>query len=79
MPDDLVRNLIAHELAHGVQGAQGIRCAREYSDGRAVWVCKDGSWFGDNHEIELDADLMMDSWGFDSDSLDRWALPAGIS
>jgi hypothetical protein len=78
MPDDAARNLVAHQFAHGVQGAQGIRCEREYSDGQAVYVLKDGSFFGGNCDIELDADLMMDYWGLDSESVDRWALAAGI-
>jgi hypothetical protein len=78
MPDDVVRDLVAHELAHGVQNADGIRCVREYSDGQAVYVLEDGSVFGGNCDIELDADLLMDGWGFDSESVDRWARAAGI-
>jgi hypothetical protein len=79
MPDVVVQDLVAHELAHGVQNANGIRCEREHSDGRADYVCEDGSPFGGNFEIELDADEMMDFWGFDSESVDRWALAAGIT
>jgi hypothetical protein len=78
MPDDVVQDLVAHELAHGVQYAHGIRGEREYSDGEVDWVRKDGSWFGGTSEIELDAELMTDAWGFDSESVDRWALAAGI-
>ena len=63
MPDDVVQDLVAHELAHGVQSADGIRCVREYSDGRADFVCADGSPRGGRLDIELDADEMMDSTG----------------
>jgi hypothetical protein len=80
MPDDVVQDLIAHELAHGVQYADGIRCVRQYSDGRADFVCADGSPRGGRLDIELDANEMMDcDWGFDSESVDRWALAAGIT
>jgi hypothetical protein len=79
MPDDVVQDLVAHELAHGIQWANGIRLERQYSDGRAVYACEDGSPFGGKFELELDADEMMNFWGFDSESVDRWALAAGIT
>ena len=79
MPDDVIQDLIAHELAHGLQDADGIRCTRVYSDGRAVYVSKDGSYFGCRIEIEEDADYTILGWGFDPDSIDRWALEVGIS
>jgi hypothetical protein len=79
MPDDVVQDLVAHELAHGVQYAYGIRCVREYRDGRADFVCADGSPRGGRLDIELEADEMMDDWGFDSDSVDRWAIAMGIT
>jgi hypothetical protein len=77
MPDDVVQDLVGHELAHGVQFARGIR-ERKCSDGQAVYVLEDGSLFGDTDKMELDADTMIRSWGFDPDSVYRWAAAAGI-
>ncbi len=59
MPVDVVQDLIAHELAHGLQSAYGIRCARKYADGRAEYVTKDGDIFGGNYDIEEDADCTI--------------------
>jgi hypothetical protein len=78
MPDDVVRDIIGHEFAHCHQAALGIRCNRRYADGRAVYICRDGSVFGGNFELEEDADLTMHLWGFDPESPDRWAEEVGI-
>lgn len=62
-PDDIVRDLVAHELAHVVQEAVGQQ-------------------FGElEHEAiewEEDADDRMAFWGFDPESMDRWAIEKGI-
>ena len=77
MPDDVVQDLIAHELAHVMQRQEGVVCVKEYSDGRADWVDRDGNWWGGNFEIEWDADERMVIWGFDPESIDRWSLATG--
>jgi len=78
MPENVAQDLIAHELAHGIQSANGIRCVRQFADGRAHFVCQDGSDFGGFPEIEEDADCTMVRWGFDPGSVDRWGLDTGI-
>jgi hypothetical protein len=79
MPEDVVQDLIAHELAHVVQFARGIRCVRVTSRGIATFQQRDGSCYGGNYEIEQDADESISSWGFDPESLDHWALATGRS
>jgi hypothetical protein len=78
MPDEVAQDVIAHELAHGMQAAEGIRCTREYSDGRADYANEDGEYCGDNLDIEYGADEMIRMWGFDPYSVDEWSLKAGI-
>jgi hypothetical protein len=77
MPDDVAQDLIAHELAHVCQSARGIRCAREYRDGRADYVDGRGEFWGGNLEIEQDVDWEIWCWGFDLDSIDEWWKTAG--
>jgi hypothetical protein len=79
LPDDVLQDLIAHELAHVEQDAAGIRCVKVYPDGRADFTCRDGSYFGGNFEIEEDADTTMEDWGFDPESIDRWSIAIGRS
>jgi hypothetical protein len=79
MPDDVLQDLIAHELVHVLQDSYGIRVLRQYSDGRRVFVDARGDIFGGNYEIESDADCTIEGWGFDSESIDRWSLAAGLS
>ena len=67
MPDDVLRRLIAHELAHVYQAAVGDE----------VWFDFDfAPGLGDR---ELHADQMADSWGFNGDAFDQWTVDAGIS
>jgi hypothetical protein len=79
MPDEVAQDLIAHELAHVVQGVQGIRCTKETSRGRATYAYPDGSYFGTRIESEEAADEMMGRWGFDPWSSNRWSLETGRS
>jgi hypothetical protein len=78
MSEDVVQDVIAHELAHVLQSAGGIRCVREWADGRAHYVFSDGTDFGGNRDLEEDADFTIDCWGFDPEAVDRWALETGI-
>jgi hypothetical protein len=78
MPDDVAQDVIAHELAHAYQGAQGIHMVREYRDGSALFV-QDGEPWGGRLEIEMDADDHIEGWGFDPESVDRWSLDVGIT
>jgi hypothetical protein len=78
MPDDVVQDVIAHELAHAYQDARGIHLERSYRDGREDFH-RDGEYWGGRYEIETDADEHIEWWGFDADSVDRWSLEAGIT
>jgi len=62
MPDDVVQDLIAHELAHVYQWASG-------EDMHVL----------DSFDIEYFADEIMDYWGFDPESIDRWGLETGVT
>jgi hypothetical protein len=66
MPDDVVQDLIAHEPAHGIEAARGIRPV-----GRDSYQGPNGHCFG-RDEFEEDADNWTRFWGFDPDSIDRW-------
>jgi hypothetical protein len=57
-PDELVEDLIAHELAHVLQGAIG----------RLTYDAD----VNDDEELEEDANLKMESWGFDAYAMDDW-------
>ena len=59
LPDEVAQDVIAHELAHVLQYAEGD------FDNMSKF------------EAELGADEMIEWWGFDSESLDRWALDTG--
>jgi hypothetical protein len=77
MPEDIVQDLVAHELAHGIQAAAGIRCIRQHDDGSADFIDRNGVFWGGLFELELDADDTMRDWGFDPESIDRWSLATG--
>ena len=86
MPDDVVQDLIAHELIHVVQTALGIRTRLEHTvdtDGHidtiASFYTPTGEYWGDAADLENDADLTMVAWGFVPDSIDRWSLAEGRS
>jgi len=64
MPEEVACDLVAHELMHVWQWADG-RDWSEYHHGGAF-------------DIETEADEMMDYIGFDSESLDRWGLEKGF-
>lgn len=66
MPEDVVQDLIAHELAHVYQEACGMLLRFGTEDPKSGLV-------------EEDADEMMNRWGFDPESIDEWAVSAGLS
>lgn len=59
LPAEQIRELIAHELAHVVQHANGWHDLGDPTTHR---------W---NDLREVDADEMMEAWGFDPDAIDR--------
>jgi len=61
MPEEVVRDLVAHELAHVYLQAIGVADEMEQGD------------------LEQAADEVMDGWGFDSCSIDEWAVEVGIT
>jgi hypothetical protein len=63
-PDELVRDLIAHELAHVVQWASG----RDLNDDDDDASC-----------VEDHADMLVDNWGFSSTAMDDWDREKGIA
>jgi hypothetical protein len=70
MPDDVVVDLIAHEMAHVTQCAVGF--VAESCGGDMVSL--EESTYG---EREWDADMLMEDWGFDVNSIDRWSAEVG--
>jgi hypothetical protein len=78
MPDNLVCDLVAHELGHVWQRASGIRFKGYDSAGVAIHEDRCGErWLPG--ELEEDADVTMETWGFDPYAMDRWALAQGIA
>jgi hypothetical protein len=59
LPDNIVQSIIAHELAHVCQSANG--------DDRVPV-----EELGVIDPLEIDADEIIDDWGFDADSVDIW-------
>jgi hypothetical protein len=77
MPEPLVCDLIAHELAHVHQDACGIRLKSVESDGTIVYEDARGGVYMAG-ELEEEADATMVSWGFDDEAMDQWAVEQGI-
>jgi hypothetical protein len=65
MPDDVVHDLVGHELAHVYQHAVGYDRMFGYEPGHG--------------ELEENADELMESWGFRIDSVDEWAVSVGLA
>jgi hypothetical protein len=79
MPDPVVCDLVAHELAHAYQYALGATVAWDLSPGEVDLLDGDGdgSVFLPG-EMEEDAEMIMSGWGFDPESIDRWTVAEGI-
>jgi hypothetical protein len=65
MPDAVVQDVIAHELAHVVQDAAGPQKRFGYEPSP--------------EELEEEADDMMEGWGFKSRSPDEWAADISLA
>ncbi len=63
MPDDVARYVIAHELAHVFQKANGI-WVRSGDDGGPLSFEREGVHWGDEPRLEDDADQTAGKWGF---------------
>jgi hypothetical protein len=61
-PDNLVRDLIAHELAHVYQWA----------------LCGESEDYDNPLADEEDADWLMQRWGFDPDAINDWDRDHGL-
>lgn len=78
MPDELVRDLIAHELAHVWQEATFITGRCLDTDKTLIAIDRSGcEWLPG--ELEEHADDLMESWGFNATAMDDWSLREGIS
>jgi hypothetical protein len=77
MPEDIVRDIIAHELAHVYQFALGMRYGPEGPRSEQEFVGVDGEDRGDVVDIENRSPEIMSNWGFDPKSLNRWAISTG--
>jgi hypothetical protein len=71
MPDAVVGDLIAHELADTFQMATGNRPFR-YPNGYSEFICANGERW-DRNLLEYHADVIAEGWGFNTNSVDRWA------
>ena len=76
MPDDVVQDLVAHELAHVVQFAQYTPIVESIS--LDVFATDDDEdEFIDALLGEVEADRMILQWGFNPGSFDEWELATG--
>jgi hypothetical protein len=76
MPDAVVQDLVAHELAHVLQNALGLFVIRRPEEDSDLFGYPNGAVFG-VWEMETEADDWIEDWGFDHDSIDDWALETG--
>jgi hypothetical protein len=65
MPDGVVQDLVAHELAHVYQQTIDLKRYFGYAP------CPG--------ELEEHADECMERWGFDAESIDRWSEREGLT
>ena len=73
LPDNLVCNLVAHELAHVFQGATGIREAIDSETREQFHVDAYGNRISKGM-MEDDANYRMREWGFDAGSIGIWLI-----
>lgn len=64
-PDNCVRALIAHELAHVWQGATGMWYPQ-------LW------FFGPRADLVEEANWLAKGWGFDQDVINQWDIAHGV-
>lgn len=76
-PDELVRDLIAHELAHVEQHGLGFKNTLG-ADGQPVSIHADGTEW-ESWVTEGDADVRMEDWGFDANAMDEWDRENGVT
>ena len=73
MPDHLVQDLVAHELAHVFQFARDDSVRRRGMGGGGIRYC---TWQSPI-VIEVEANEIAEDWGFNSSAMDEWAPTAG--
>jgi hypothetical protein len=78
MPDSVVCDLIAHELAHVIQYAFGARIETDKETCDRVFIFPNGDVCRPG-DLEIDADDMLVAWGLEVKSIDRWTLEQGIT
>jgi len=76
MPDDVVMDLAAHELAHVWQHARGITINDDADQPHAEL---DGEYWGSFADLEQDADWAVQDWGFNPDGVGELAEARGWS
>jgi hypothetical protein len=72
MPDDVVCDLIAHELAHVFQDAGGLTPVPDDPD---LWRWPGGEMLR-GLDVEVHANEMVWNWGFEVESIDEWCNSA---
>lgn len=65
LPDNLLADLIAHELAHVWQESIGLE--------------KRFGFEPEPGDLEQDADEIMEHWGFSAEAIDEWTVEQGIT
>ena len=76
LPDNIVCDLVAHELAHVLQSASAIRDVVDTETWEIFAVDAHGDRISAG-EVEDDADDCMAEWGFDPQSFDTWCHETG--
>lgn len=77
MPEPVACDVIAHELAHVLQGAHGWRCTSS-DDSTYIVTTPHGDELCPG-EVEEDADFTIHAWGFNPESIDQWCLDMGFT